>query len=131
MFSLVVQPEIKSAENLKGKIIAISSFGGTQHLVTAGTLRAVGIDPDREVKMINVGNEAVRVEQLRSKQIHAAMINPPMSVMMKKEGFGLLLHDADTIIVFSWLLQASLSCSILVVLSRSNLSRSHCRYGGL
>ena len=95
MFSLVVQPEIKSAENLKGKIIAISSFGGTQHLVTAGTLRAVGIDPDRDVKMINVGNEAVRVEQLRSKQIHAAMINPPMSVMMKKEGFGLLLHAAD------------------------------------
>jgi NitT/TauT family transport system substrate-binding protein len=95
MFSLVVQPEIKTVENLKGKIVAISSFGGTQHLVTAGTLRAVGINPERDVKMINVGNEAVRVEQLRSKQIHAAMINPPMSVMMKREGFGLLLHASD------------------------------------
>jgi ABC-type nitrate/sulfonate/bicarbonate transport system substrate-binding protein len=29
MFSLVVQPEIKTVENLKGKIVAISSFGGT------------------------------------------------------------------------------------------------------
>ena len=95
MFSLVVQPDIKIVDNLKGKIVAISSFGGTQHLVTAGTLKAVGINPDRDVKMINVGNEAVRVEQLRSKQIHAAMINPPMSVMMKREGFGLLLHAAD------------------------------------
>lgn len=95
MFSLVVQPEIKTVDNLKGKIVAISSFGGTQHLITAGTLRAVGINPERDVKMINVGNEAVRVEQLRSKQIHAAMINPPMSVMMKREGFGLLLHASD------------------------------------
>jgi NitT/TauT family transport system substrate-binding protein len=95
MFSLVVQPEIKNVESLKGKLVAISSFGGTQHLVTVGSLRAVGINPDRDVKVINVGNEAVRVEQLRAKQIHAAMINPPMSVMMKREGFGLLLHAAD------------------------------------
>jgi len=29
MFSLVVQPEIKTAEDLKGKAVAISSFGGT------------------------------------------------------------------------------------------------------
>lgn len=95
MFSLVVQPDIKTVDNLKGKIVAISSFGGTQHLVTAGTLKAVGLNPERDVRMVNVGNEAVRVEQLRSKQIHAAMINPPMSVMMKREGFGLLLHAAD------------------------------------
>jgi ABC-type nitrate/sulfonate/bicarbonate transport system substrate-binding protein len=95
MFSLVVQPEIKSVDHLKGKVVAISSFGGTQHLVTVATLRAVGINPDRDVKVINVGNEAVRIEQLRAKQVHAAMINPPMSVMMKREGFGLLLHAAD------------------------------------
>lgn len=95
MFSLVVQPDIKTVDNLKGKIVAISSFGGTQHLVTASTLKAVGLNPERDVRMINVGNEAIRVEQLRSKQIHAAMINPPMSVMMKSEGFGLLLHAAD------------------------------------
>jgi ABC-type nitrate/sulfonate/bicarbonate transport system substrate-binding protein len=95
MFSLVVQPDIKTVDHLKGKVVAISSFGGTQHLVTAGTLRAVGLNPERDVRMINVGNEAIRVEQLRPKQIHAAMINPPMSVMMKAEGFGLLLHAAD------------------------------------
>ena len=95
MFSLVVQPDIKNVADLKGKLVAISSFGGTQHLVTVGSLKAVGINPDRDVRVINVGNEAVRVEQLRAKQIHAAMINPPMSVMMKREGFGLLLHAAD------------------------------------
>jgi ABC-type nitrate/sulfonate/bicarbonate transport system substrate-binding protein len=97
MFSLVVQPEIKTVADLKGKVIGISSFGGTQHLVTVGVLKAVGIDPDRDVQVINVGNEAVRIEQLRSRQIHAAMINPPMSVMTRKEGMRLLLHAADYI----------------------------------
>jgi ABC-type nitrate/sulfonate/bicarbonate transport system substrate-binding protein len=55
----------------------------------------VGIDPDRDVKIINVGDEGVRIQQLKAKQIDAAMINPPMSVMMKKDGFRLLLHAAD------------------------------------
>jgi hypothetical protein len=44
MFSLVVQPEIKSIADLKGKIIGISSFGGTQHVVTAGVLEKAGLN---------------------------------------------------------------------------------------
>jgi NitT/TauT family transport system substrate-binding protein len=95
MFSLVVQPDIKTVENLKGKIVGIASFGGTQYTITVGVLRAVGIDPERDVKVINVGGEDIRVEQLRAKQIHAAMINPPMSVIMRKEGFRLLVHASD------------------------------------
>jgi ABC-type nitrate/sulfonate/bicarbonate transport system substrate-binding protein len=95
MFSLVVQPEIRTVADLKGKIVGISSFGGTQHTVTAEVLKAVGINPDRDVKMINTGNEAVRVQQIRARQLDAAMINPPMSVMMQNEGFRLLLHAAD------------------------------------
>jgi NitT/TauT family transport system substrate-binding protein len=95
MFSLVVQPEIRTVADLKGKIVGISSFGGTQHTVTVEVLKAVGINPDRDVKVINTGNEAVRVQQIRAKQLDAAMINPPMSVMMQNEGFRLLLHAAD------------------------------------
>lgn len=95
MFSLVVQPDIKTVENLKGKIVGIASFGGTQYTITVGVLRAIGIDPERDVKVINVGGEDIRVEQLRAKQIHAAMINPPMSVVMRKEGFRLLVDASD------------------------------------
>ncbi|MGH7768806.1 MAG: ABC transporter substrate-binding protein, partial [Candidatus Binatia bacterium] len=95
MFSLVVQPEIRTVADLKGKVIGISSFGGTQHLVTAGVLKAIGINPDRDVKVINTGNEAVRVQQIKARQLDAAMINPPMSVMMQNEGYRLLVHAAD------------------------------------
>ena len=95
MFSLVVQPEIRTVADLKGKVIGISSFGGTQHTVTAEVLKAVGINPDKDVKMINVGNEGFRAQQMRAEQLDAARINPPMSVILRNEGFRLLLHSAD------------------------------------
>lgn len=95
MFSLVVQPSIREIADLKGKIVGISSFGGTQHRVTLGILRAMRINPDKDLKIIPAGDEHLRVEQLRVKKLDASMINPPHSILLRKEGFRLLLHAAD------------------------------------
>jgi NitT/TauT family transport system substrate-binding protein len=45
--------------------------------------------------MLAVGGDANRSQQLRAKQIDATMINPPLSIMMRKEGFNLLLQAGD------------------------------------
>ena len=95
MFSLVVQPSIQSVNDLKGKLVGIPSVGSLGHKVTVRVLRKVGIDPDKDVRMIAVGGDAGRSQQLRSKQIDATMINPPLSIMMRKEGFRLLLQAGD------------------------------------
>lgn len=58
-------------------------------------LRKLAIDPEKDVRMLPVGGDASRVQQLRAKQIDATMINPPLSIMMKKEGFNLLLQAGD------------------------------------
>lgn len=95
MFSLVVQPNIQSITDLKGKLVGIPSVGSLGHKITVRVLRKVGIDPERDVRMIAVGGDAGRSQQLRSKQIDATMINPPLSIMMRKEGFRLLLQAGD------------------------------------
>ena len=95
MFSLVVQPEIQSIKDLKGKLIGIPSIGSLGHKITVRVLRKLGIDPDKEVRMVAVGGYASRVQQLRGKQVDATMINPPLSIMMRKEGFNLLLQAGD------------------------------------
>jgi NitT/TauT family transport system substrate-binding protein len=95
LFSLVVQPSIQSIKDLKGKLIGIPSIGSLGHKVTLRVFRNIGIDPDKDVRIIPVGGDANRTQQLRSKQIDATMINPPLSVMMRKEGFGLLLQAGD------------------------------------
>jgi NitT/TauT family transport system substrate-binding protein len=46
---------VKSYEDLKGKNIGVSDFGGTEYPVTRNVLRSLGIDPDKDVKWIAVG----------------------------------------------------------------------------
>ena len=89
---MVVQPGIQSAKDLKEKLLGIPSIGSLGHKITVRVLRKLGIDPDKEVRMIPVGGDSSRVQQLRGKQIDAMMINPPLSIMMSKEGFNLLLQ---------------------------------------
>jgi len=48
--------KIKSYEDLKGKKIGVSDFGGTEYPVTRDVLKTLGIDPDKDVKWISVGN---------------------------------------------------------------------------
>ena len=65
------------------------------HKITVRVLRKLGIDPEKDVRMVAVGGDASRVQQLRGKQVDATMINPPLSIMMRKEGFNLLLQAGD------------------------------------
>jgi NitT/TauT family transport system substrate-binding protein len=95
MFSLVVQPGIASTKELRGKVIGIPSVGSLGYKITVRVLRELGIDPDKEVRLIAVGGDPSRAQQLRAKQIDATLINPPLSIAMRKEGFKLLLQASD------------------------------------
>jgi NitT/TauT family transport system substrate-binding protein len=95
MFSLVVQPGIQSVKDLKGKLVGIPSIGSLGYKITVKVLREVGVDPDKDVRFIAVGGDPNRAQQLRAKQIDATMINPPLSIVMRKEGFKLLLQASD------------------------------------
>jgi NitT/TauT family transport system substrate-binding protein len=76
-------------------MVGIPSIGSLGHKITVRVLRKLGIDPDKDVRMLAVGGDANRSQQLRAKQIDATMINPPLSIMMRKEGFNLLLQAGD------------------------------------
>jgi NitT/TauT family transport system substrate-binding protein len=47
---------IKSYTDLKGKKIGVSDLGATEYPVTRNVLRTLGIDPDKDVEWIAVGN---------------------------------------------------------------------------
>ncbi|MDE2229790.1 MAG: ABC transporter substrate-binding protein, partial [Alphaproteobacteria bacterium] len=46
---------IKSYAELKGKKIGVSSLGGTEYPVTRNVLKSLGIDPDKDVSWLAVG----------------------------------------------------------------------------
>ena len=95
MYHLVVQPSIKTVADLRGKVLGASTAASAPSIATTEILRIFGLNPDKDVKIIFGADESIRAEQLRHKTIDAAMIQPPLSIKMKNEGFRILLNAGD------------------------------------
>ncbi len=91
---LFAVPSVKTAADLKGKRIAISSFGGTSHASVLLALKGLGLT-EQDVTIVQVGGEAARVAALKSGSVEAA----PMEIFrrndMKQQGFNQIFSVAD------------------------------------
>jgi len=95
LYFLMAKPQMKAVQDLKGKIIGISSFGGATEVSTRLGLRHYGLDPERDVTMILIGTENVRVAALNSGSIDATVAVPPSHLLLKQKGFNMLISLAD------------------------------------
>jgi NitT/TauT family transport system substrate-binding protein len=96
-FSLVVNPSIKSVKDLKGRVIGVTSLGGTNQISGRLLFQHFGLDPDRDVKFLAIGEEKFVVEAFKAKRVDAILVAPPFSILMKREGFVLLANTADMV----------------------------------
>ena len=96
---LMVKPEIRKLEDLKGKKIGISSLGSAGDLLFGYVLRKYGIDTSREVFWLAVGNTAERLQALYSGAVDAADLTFPADLQAERKGFRVLL-DAKKEIVY-------------------------------
>ncbi len=90
--SLMARPEIKSALDLKGKKVAVGSFGATGDLAARVSLRAIGLDPGKDVTILALGADAIRYAALQSGVVQAANMPLPWNVRMKREGYNELFY---------------------------------------
>ena len=97
MDTLVVRPQIKTVADLRGKIVAVDSPGASTHVITSLILRNHGIDPDRDLRVLAVGDEDVRLQHLKQAQVDAAMLGPQGVVLAQRAGLKPLLDVADEI----------------------------------
>jgi NitT/TauT family transport system substrate-binding protein len=95
MDTLMVRPQIKTVVDLRGKIVAVDSPGASTHVITSLILRNHGVDPDRDVRVLAVGDEDVRLQHLKQGQVDAAMLGPQGVVLAKRAGLRALLDVAD------------------------------------
>ncbi|HEY1374698.1 MAG TPA: ABC transporter substrate-binding protein [Candidatus Binatia bacterium] len=72
----VVRSQIKSAEDLKGKKVAISRFGSASDVTTRMVVRFWKLDPDKDLAFIQSGNTPTRVAALVTGQVDSALISP-------------------------------------------------------
>ncbi len=71
---------------LRGKKLAISSFGGLSHALAKLALRKAGLNPDRDVVMVAAGTTDMRLAALQSTAVDAAVLNAPGKFKARKAG---------------------------------------------
>ena len=76
-YQLITRPEVKSVEQLKGKRFGVSRFGSSADFGLRALLRRLGIDPAREVTILQIGDEPARVAALLSGNIDGSVANAP------------------------------------------------------
>ena len=79
-----------TGSELKGAVIGLTSIGGTNHVSTRMTLRQFGLDIDKDVKILAIGEEKLMVDTFKMGRVDAIVVAPPFSVQLKREGFPVL-----------------------------------------
>ena len=96
---LLVKPEIKKPEDLRGKKIATSSIGSLGDFLFRYALRKYGVNPDREITWLSIGTNAERLQALLTGAIDGADVAYPADVQAERKGYRVLI-DARKEITF-------------------------------
>jgi NitT/TauT family transport system substrate-binding protein len=84
LFWIYSRPEISRMEDLKGKVFGTTRFGTLSDLASRFALRLYGIDPERDIVMVQTGGPAETVAAILTGRIHAAALSPPATLQGKK-----------------------------------------------
>ncbi len=100
-YQIVARGEIKTAALLKGKRVAISRFGSSSEWLVRYGLVKMGLDPDKDVVIIQTGQQAARLAALQSNAAQATLLAPPISTTaVQKLGLVQLADLADLDITY-------------------------------
>ena len=94
-YQLVAQPGIKQISELKGKRFAVSRIGSADHTATMFVLPKLGIQPDKEINIVQVGSVPARFAALVNGSVQAALLIPPETVKARELGYRILSNFAD------------------------------------
>src|SRR6185295_3982545 len=89
-YVLVAREGINSAEQLRGKKIGISRFGSNTDFVVKLAATQMGLNPRRDVQIIQVGGPDARVVALKNGIVDATVITPELVLLGKKLGYHTL-----------------------------------------
>lgn len=94
-YELVVNESIRSAEDLKGKSIGISRVGSASDVAARALIRGLGLEPDKQVPIMQVGGPAERAASFRGGRI-AGFPSPPGIIHLTKGiPYKILISTAD------------------------------------
>ena len=91
-FYIMAMPEIKTIEDLRGKPVGVTRFGSSTDFTMRYLLRKHGMNPDRDVTMIQAGDLNAAAAMLKTKAIFAAPFSSPANLRAQEAGARSLLN---------------------------------------
>jgi len=87
---MLVKPEIRRPEDLKGKKVASSGLGSLGDFMYRVTMRKYGLNPDKDVIWITVGSPPERLQALVNGVVDAADLSYPSDARGERLGFRVM-----------------------------------------
>ena len=97
---VIAAPEIKSVADLRGKPVGVSRFGATTDFAIQMFLKKYGLEPIRDVPIIQIGGLPELAAALSKKSIYAAAMSYPMGLVAQQAGMKMLANLAKEEIPF-------------------------------
>jgi NitT/TauT family transport system substrate-binding protein len=94
-YSVVAAKGITKWEQLRGKKIAISRFGSGTDTAIRLVLKKFGLDPVKDLTLVQLGTQPTRVQALAAGAIDATIVSPPLDITAKKQGYQILVNIAE------------------------------------
>lgn len=84
---IVSKPGIRTAEQLKGKKIAIARFGSSSDFAARYAVSRLGLNPDKDVVILQIGSAPARLAALEQGSVDAAAVTPPINFTSVMKGY--------------------------------------------
>jgi len=97
---LITRPEIRSAAELKGKATAVTRLGSTTHFYLRAALRHVGLDPEKDLTILQLGTGSETTTALESGRISAAALTNRYALPFLQRGWPMLVDLSTTDLIY-------------------------------
>jgi NitT/TauT family transport system substrate-binding protein len=95
VFKIFAAPEISTPAQLKGKKLGVSRYGATSDFAVRLALKKWGLNPDRDVNILQIGTSQDTVRAIQTRMLDAGVMSGASSLIARKAGFRELADLAD------------------------------------
>ena len=123
-FQLFTERGITRPDQFKGKSVGVTRYGSATDFAMRYALDKYGLDADKEVAVLQLGNQPAQLAALEAGKVQGAMLSMPTSVKAKKLGFPML---ADLQMLGLEYQHTSIATSRALLKSKPDLARDFMR----
>jgi ABC-type nitrate/sulfonate/bicarbonate transport system substrate-binding protein len=102
IYSLIVQPQIASYEQLRGTVLGVSALSSGDAFFVQRMMERAGLRLEQDYDVVPAGGTPERYAALKSGAIAGALLVQPFDTRIVKDGFRRLALSSEAVRDYSW-----------------------------